>query len=650
MKIKILIAVVVLALLGTAAFFGLKAWRNSVAVKQEQRAFDRAEELIREGQPDQAYQLVRTQQRPKSKLDWGSVEVEAYAGMRDAARLAHVFETAPARVLRNEEASLVLARAYMSGRNPTQYNKIRPVWKGHETRKDDWLALDSDLLLVAGKPKDAEKLLRSQTLTGKAEAARLERLSLLVANRDLPQAWQLLADATALDPKNSELRSFRAQILETAGKPEAARVEYTAALAADQKNPLLRDQLAEFFFRQGNYDYALKLWQACLPDPTFDYVWLKTAFWGRMIHSVELDGAKVSDGDLQPLVRWVIELPAGQFGDTNSFAQLPLARNYQGQRQEVFWLRVADALQHHREREAAQLLQFNSFHARSWQPDLESALVRILHYRYKKSFNPEGYFYTSATAVTNQHQFFTALQSLAAQERADGRVTVPADLDALLRGPDAFAAAFIAAGWREAALNLCDVATTPTNEPSWFAYGMAEALRLNQDNAAAEKFIARQQPDPALKLLTAEMLVADGKTQEGVNRLPELAKLNTPVGYRASYLLALASVDAKQYDTAAKWVRQNPLLANELSGQELLADIALRSGQIVQGEAIYRTIADTSLQAKTYFARKAFNQKNWKLARELTGQLIRQAPDALQYRANLAEIDRAEAAATAVKK
>ena len=493
-------------------------------------------------------------------------------------------------------------------------------------------------------------MLRSQTLTGKAEAARLERLSLLVANRDLPQAWKLLAEATALDPKNAELRSFRAQILETAGKPEAARVEYTAALAADEKNPLMRDQLAEFFFRQGNYDYALKLWEACLPDPTFDYVWLKTAFWGRMIHPVTLDSAKVSDGELQPLVRWVIDLPAGQFGDTNTFAQLPLARNYQGQRQEVFWLRVADALQHHREREAAQLLQFNSFHARSWQPDLESALVRILHYRYQKSFNPNGYFYISATPAANQHQFFGTLQTLAARERADGRVTVPADLDALLRGPDAFAAAFIAAGWREAALNLCAVDTTPTNEPSWFAYGMAEALRMNENNAAAEKFIARQQPDPALKLLAAEMLIADGKSQEGVNRLPELAKLNTPVGYRASYLLALASVDAKQYDTAAKWVRQNPLLANELTGQELLADIDLRAGQIAKGEAIYRSIQDTSLQAKTYFARQAFNQKNWKLARELTSQLIRQAPDALQYRANLAEIDRLEAAATAVKK
>lgn len=643
MKIKILIAVVVLAILGTAAFFGLKAWRNSVAVKQEQRAFARAEELIRDGQPDQAYQLVRTQQRPKSTLDWGSVEVAAYAGMRDAARLAHVFETAPARVLRNEEASLVLARAYMSGRNPAQYNKIRPVWQGHETRKDDWLALDSDLLLVAGKPKEAEKLLRAQKLTGKAEASRLERLSLLVANRDLPQAWQLLADATVLDPKNPELRSFRAQILETAGKPEAARVEYTAALAADLKNPLLRDQLAEFFFRQGNYDYALKLWEACLPDPTFDYVWLKTAFWGRMIRPVQLDGAKASDGDLQPLVRWIIDLPAGQFGDTNSFAQLPQARNYQGQRQEVFWLRVADALQHHREREAAQLLQFNSFHARSWQPDLESALVRILHYRYKKSLNPEGYFYSSATSSTNQHQFFTALQSLAAQERADGRLTMPADLDALLRGPDAFAAAFIAAGWREAALNLCSTDNTPTNEPSWFPYGMAEALRMNQNNAAAEKFIARQRPDPALQLLASEMLIAEGKTQDGLKQLPALARLNTPAGYRASYLLALACVDAKQYDTAGKWVRQNPQLAGDLTGQELLADIALRAGQTAQAETIYRAIESGSLQAKTYFAKQAFDQKDWKRARELTAQLIRQAPDALQYRANMAEIDRAEA-------
>ena len=63
--------------------------------------------------------------------------------------------------------------------------------------------------------------------------------------------------------------------------------------------------------------------------------------------------------------------------------------------------------------------------------------------------------YTRPVAATNQHQFFTTLNTLAAQEAATGRLKVSTELDALLRGPDAFAAAFMAAGWREAALNLC---------------------------------------------------------------------------------------------------------------------------------------------------------------------------------------------------
>jgi len=650
MKTKILIFTLVLALAGTAGILGLKAWRNSVAIKQEQRAFDQAQKLVTSGQPADAYQLVRSAPLPKSKLAWGELEIAALAGMRDAARLAHIFELTPARVLQNEEASLVLARAYMSGHDSANYGKIRPLWKGHETRWDDWLALDSDLLTLEGKPREAEKLLRSKTLTGKPEAARLERLSLLVAPRDLAQAWQLLDQASQLDPRNTEIRSFRAQILEAIGKPAAAQVEYTAALAADQKNPLLRDQLADFYLRQGNYDFALRLWQACLADPTFDYVWLKTSFWGRMIRPTTVDADKVPDGELQPLVRWVASLPAGQFGDTNSFAQLPQARTYEGQRQEVFWLELADDLQHHREAAATDLLKYNQFHNRSWQPDLETALVRILHYRQKRSFNPEGFQYASTVASAERHQFFAKLDALAADEQANGQVQVPADLDALLRGPDAFAAAFVAAGWREAALNLCNPDTCPTNEPSWFAYGIAQSLRLNRNDATALAFLARQQPAPELQLLQAELFISDGKTQAGISQLPALAQLKTPVGYRASYLLALACVDGKQYDTARRWVLQNRELASSISGQDLLADIALRAGQTKVAENIYRANLATSELAREYFAKQAYEKKNWAEARRLTAELIRLEPDHLQFRANLQAIDRAEATATSAHK
>jgi len=644
MKNKIILSLVVLVLAGVAGVFGIKAWRNNVAVKQEQRAFARAHELLAQGQPAGALELEQTMPLPNTKLDWPAVEVGALAGLREAGRLAHIYETAAPRVLTNEEASLVLARAYMSSRDMAAYNKLRPLWRGHETRQDDWVTLDCDLLTLQGKPRDAEKLLRSRTLTGKAEMARLERLALMVAPRDLAQAWQLLDQASAIDPRNPEIRSFRGQILESIGNPGAAQVEYTAALAAEPNNPVLRDQLADFYLRQGNYDNALMLWEKCLADPTFDYVWLKTAFWSRMIRPVTVDGTKSAQGELQPLVQWLAALPDGTFGDTNSFALLPQARTYQGNRQEVFWLQLADDLQHHREAAAADKLKFNPFHARSYQPDLESALVRILHYRKHGSFNPTGFQYSSPLAAAGRHQLFTQLDELAAQERTTGRVRVPADLDALLRGPDAFAAAFLAAGWREAALNLAPSDEALTNIPAWYPYGIAQTLRVNRGAAAAEKYLARQSAAPELQLLRAELKIGDGQAKEGIGQLPALARLDSPVGYRASYLLALACVDNQQYDTAQAWVRQNRKLAADVTGQDLLADIALKAGRVAEAETIFRANLNQSLSAKEYFAKQAFDRRNWTEARRLTTELLRLAPDQLKYRANLAAIDRAEAA------
>ena len=642
-KKSLLLTIVVLALAGTAVFFGIKYWRAAIVARQEQRAYAVAQQAIGRNEFDKALAIIHQQPAATAKLNWPALEIHALAGMRAAPQLAAIFQRAPARIIADEEAALVLARAYASSRNVLLFTKIRDAWRNHETRRDDWLVLDSDAQLLAGKPREAEKVLRSQKFSGKAEAARLERLSLLVANHDLPQAWQLLADAAQQDPRNSEIRSFRAQILETAGKPAAAQVEYTAALAADQKNPLLRDQLAEFFRRQGNYDFALKLWQASLADPTFDYVWLKTAFWQRMIQPGKLDATGVADGELQPLARWLAGLPAGSFFNTNTFAALPQAQHLEQQRQEIFWLQLVDALQNHREKEAAQLLKFNHFNPASWQRDLEAALVRIIHYRQKHSFNPEGFIYTSPTPVASQHQLFATLAGLAEREHTDGRVTVPADLDALLRGPDAFAAAFLAAGWREAALNLCTPENSPTNEPVWFAYALANALRENRSPAVARTFLARQRPEPELQLLAAEMLIADGQVQAGLHQLPALAGEKSAVGYRACCLLALVNLDLKKYDAARGWVQHNPQLAADVTGRELLATIALRAGQTNTAETIYRAMINDSTEAKAYFAKQAFEHRNWAEARRLTTELMQQSPDELQYRANLLAIDKAEA-------
>ena len=260
----VLLVAVVLVVASTAVFFGIKSWRNIVVTRQEQRAFAETQKLIAQNDFADAIAIIRQQPATSAKAKWQPLEVRALAGLLAAPQLAAIYQHTPQRILADEQASLVLERAFLASHNNAAFTAIRSAWSGHEAQKADWLTLDSDVFLAAGKPREAEKVLRSQKFTGKAEAARLERLSLLVANRDLPQAWQLLSEATQLDSRNPELRSFRAQILEAAGKPEAARIEYLAAVMAETNNPLLTDQLAEFYRRQKNYDAALATWEAAL--------------------------------------------------------------------------------------------------------------------------------------------------------------------------------------------------------------------------------------------------------------------------------------------------------------------------------------------------------------------------------------------------
>ena len=209
-----------------------------------------------------------------------------------------------------------------------------------------------------------------------------------------------------------------------------------------------------------------------------------------------------------------------------------------------------------------------------------------------------------------------------------------------LPGPSAFAAAFLAAGWREAALQLCDPAKISAGQPSWFAYGLAEALRLNRSPAAALEFLKQQKGDATLQLLAAEIKIELGNSAAGLADLVPLASLNTPAGFRASYMLALANADANRLDEARKWVLQNPQLAADLLGRELLGNLAVRAGQLVEADRIYQSIVGQSLPAKAYFAKKAIDQHNWVEARRLTSELLQLAPEDLQFRANLAMIDK----------
>jgi hypothetical protein len=643
MKKKILIGLAALALAGAAAFGALQIWRAQVVLRQEQRAFLRANEFLQAGRCADALTLFRSQAGHDSKLAWAEVELNALVGLRDLPRLTMIYERTPDRILSNEVASVLVSRAFLHTRRPQDMPRLRQPWQGREAHPELWLILDADALSIGGKPREAEKLLRSKTLPGVADADRLGRLAVLVAPRSLEEAWALLSQATLLNARNTDLRSFRGQILEGVGLRDTARVEYVAALVADPENPMLRDQLAEFYQRGGAFDLALDTWREGLATSTLDFPWLKVAFWGRVIQPAPLDGAKVPPGDLQSLAQWLIALPAGTYWDSNTFAQLPQATRYLKDRQELQWLQILDALQHRREKAVADLLQYDRFRARSWEPVLETALRRIIHYRQQRLLNPLDLPAPTGAAATNLHSFFLQLESLAKQERTAGKAEVPAEFAALLRGPDAFATAFLAAGWREAALQLRDPAAAAAPLPEWLAFGFAQALRLNRGNRAAADFLATQPAAPALELMVGEMLITEGQGQAGLDRLTPLAPLASDVGYRASYVLALADLDRRKFAEARKWIAQQPRLAQDLAGKELLARIAFVEGNTAEADRLYRAVAGESVEAKTYLARQAFTNKQWAEARRYTLELLKLLPDALQLRENLLTIDEAEA-------
>jgi hypothetical protein len=145
-------------------------------------------------------------------------------------------------------------------------------------------------------------------------------------------------------------------------------------------------------------------------------------------------------------------------------------------------------------------------------------------------------------------------------------------------------------------------------------------------------------------LVRAELLVESGRRDEARVQLRALAKLNSPAGVRAASLLALDALEKKDYGTARQCVAEQPLLAQSDLGKEIQARTDLAENRNAEAEEIYRGIEQTSIEAKTWFARKAFAERKWAEARRIINESLNLIPDSPQLREALAAVDKAEAA------
>jgi thioredoxin-like negative regulator of GroEL len=630
---------------------GFLAWKRHVVKAQEQRSLQAATNFLTQGRGADALVVIQgrnrttTRQTSEQKAQWQSLEIQALSQIGNLSRLFALYDHAPDLFAKEENASVQVGRAALHAGNYEAFDKLRERWVGKETRPSAWLELDADALLMRGKREEAIKLLNSRTFTGPDDCGRLARLALINTPSDLKAAWEYLDRAAKLDPRNSEIRVFRGQILESAGKRNAAQMEFQAAYIANTNSPYYRDQLAEFLRRNGSYDLAVLTWANGLTNAqTTDLIWLRTLFWTKTTRTIKFDfnAAKPPFGPLQPFVQYLIALPQGTFWDDAAFQKIAEARRFDQQLQETFWLRLLALLQTGKEDEATKLLEFNRFRTKSWQLDLESVLLRVLRYRKSGELKlPVGVNIALSSAPTKtRHQLLEQLDALT----KDPKQPMPSDLEKLLRSKNAFSAVLLAFGWAEAALNLPHDDVVPTDLPEWLPYGLTQARRFNRGNAAALEFVSRQKSTPTLELLGGEILIADGKFDEGLRKLAALSAIDSDVGSRAAMRISETHLHLKQYEQARSAVESLPRLRDSVEGKQLLAHVALAQGKNEDALKIYTAIENESDEAKSFLARQAFFDRNWPRARKLTEDLLQKYPDNLQFHRNLDDIAKAEAA------
>ena len=651
---KVLLGIITLVLILAAAGGAVTYFSSQALNRQEAKDFQLAKSLIEKDQPQKALQIIQNysdtmSNKPPKSEDWLALASEAFASMGDSASLTLLWEKYPRVGENTEEIAFVVAKGLISQRQIENYQNLRDTWYPSSENQHVWFALDVDSLLVEGKRQDAQDLLNSKEFEGEKDTGRLLRLALIEANSNLENAWNILSEAATKDPTNTEVTSYRAQILEAIQRPALAKMEYLRTIQKNPDDAALYDQLAEFFRRHGQYPQALETWKAALSMPHSDLAWLKLAFWRRMTYPVDIPEniQPPEDEELSSLVQYILSLPNDKFWDDEKFENVPGYPNFLRTRQETLWLRIAQALKDNDEARAIELLDFNVFHRTTWNPTLQNALKQILSYRSEGILHidevaPQESMLTvsedeeNSDAAAKRHQFFEDLER-AAQSSPVGVPSrnIPQNLQAVLSSPIAFPAAFLAAGWLEAALTFPVPSVLPPELPEWVAFAYTQAMRFTKGPLEALKFATKQQTSPPLDLLIGELMIATGSPDAGIDYLQPLSTENTELGMRAAWLISMLHMQNKDYKKARETVEAHPGLTQNIVGKEALARIALHQGDIVRADLLYEQIVDDSLEAKLYSARRAYSNKKYEKALALTEQLILRFPESPDLRKDL---------------
>lgn len=574
--------------------------------------------------------------------------IEQYAGTDSYEEITLLYEYFPESFEQNEQASLTVARAMLASRQLDTYKQIRQSWKHYEREPEQWLFLDAEALSIEGFQTEAANLLSSKSFKGDAETERLVRIALIHLLDDPKLSWKYLSEASAKDPDNPMINTYKASLLESANKHDMALSEYILAVQKDPDNPHLREQLADFYLRLKQYPEAIKILQDSLPAPSLDSIWLKTFFWNRVTLPINYKWStgQIPDGEQKPLIEFLLTLPSGIFWDTDSFNRVTNGEHYLTSQQETFWLRLLMFLKNNKEQEALELLQQSPFQTVSWMPQLQNNLKSVLTYRIAKEHQTHSDHslslstdYHSPTQTNDKEQFLNELSELSKAPTSQiTTIALSKWVQDLILSKEIFSTLFLTANWDEAALKLHSLPTIPSNFPEWISLSLTQAIERNRGPSQAIQFALQQNKNPELSLLIAQLALKAKQQELAINTLKEIYKKSDLIGINASKLLSKIYLDQGDNNAAKEVILSQPALANALESKEILARIALQSGDVVTANELYSNLENESAEAKSFLARKAFADKNWNRAKSLTEQLIKFYPENNTLKDNLHKI------------
>lgn len=662
-KIGIILGLVCLGVLifGGIYWYKQHTVQNLLEVTAEEKEdLALAKKLLEEKKPKEALAIIKKNRSAieysrSTANEWMKLFIEAATENVDISQLVILYDHSPKAFDDNEKASIIVGDALIVTGKGDEYHALRGRWKDKEQLPQSWLVLDADALLLENKRNEAIALLKSKQFEGSKDTGRLVRLALLYVLEQPKVAWDYLSEAYKKDPDSPDVRSYRAKLLESIGRPALALSEYRAAITAMPKNLFLRDQLAEFYVRSKQYAEALKIWTNSLDLPGSDPIWIKALFWNKVAILADFDWNKipVQEGTLKPLIEYYLALKPAQFWDQEAFTKIEGNQRFLKSQQSTFWLRLIQALKNKNGKEASDLLNANLFASHSWSTDLEAALKQIQSYRESgnltlDSISPmqiEGRKKPAAQEKQNvnqgKHRFFVELSDLSKSTTLEPtKSKIPDDIHKLLTGPFAYPVAFLAAAWYETAIDLMTEEVVPDDYSDWIVTGLIAAMREAKGNDAAIAFAQKQKQSPTVDLMIGELYISNKKLDDALKQLTPLIKSENDnnVASSAAFFIALIYMDREDFKAAKSFIVKNAPLFKDVTEKELLARIALVENDVPEATKLYASIKDQSSEAKSFLARKAFEDKEWTLARQYTEELLKTYPDNPVLRDNLEKV------------